>query len=447
MVTSLSLWLSSEIQAQTNAVHQFTDSNVFASQLAFDELVTKEGNEENNGQTGVTNALDRAGYNGGFFIASEKDNDSFFLRLNGWGHFRMSNSEAFGGSDGFNQLQLKRARLIFRGHAFTPAFSYFVALDGRSQADGTIRLLDYFLDYDLGSEAFGMESRRFKLRLGQFKIPFTLSRFLSAQEFQFADRAMASMFFDANRSLAFGAYGERRQRDRLYTWETAIFNGLVTGGAETGAVGNLDNNFAVSGRVAAYFGGDWGDDFADYQFSLSPLYRLGTAFAVSKIDSIGQTEFRGIRVVDSGERLANLLPVDVTSYLVDKYAVDASMKYRGWSFSSEYYFRNIGRFVGANLPNLFDHGFYLDTGYFVIPQKLELLARWSRVMGSSGTLGVANQSADEKTVGAVRYFRHQQAKLTLDATYLNGAPIDAFSLDIFPGQKGWLLRTQLQFSF
>jgi hypothetical protein len=391
----------------------------------------------------------KVGYKNGLFISSEdyEKNESYLLRLNGWGHFRMSHAEAYNGTDGFSQLQLKRARIILQGHAFTPAFSYFVALDGRSQADGAIRLLDYYLDYDLGSAVWGFEAKALHLKLGQYKVPFTLSRFLSAQELQFADRSMSSMFFDANRSLALGIGGQRRLGARLWTWETAIFNGLVTGGAETGAAGNLDNNFAVSGRLSSYFGGEWGDAQCDYDYHPSPVFRLGGAFAVSKIDRKGPTEFNSIRVVDSGQRLSNLLPGEIEGYLVDKYAVDASMKLRGWSITSEYYFRNMGQFVGGELPGLFDHGFSLDTGYFLIPKKLEMIGRWSRVVGSSGTLGDWNQSADEKAIGLVRYFRHHNAKLSVDATYLDGAPIDSFSLDIFPGQKGWLFRTQLQFSF
>lgn len=373
---------------------------VFAEPPPSSSVDTPPRSQSDAGLTG------RVGYDRGFYIASDRGPDrpvgdeAYFLRFNGWGHFRMTNSEGFGGNEGFNQLQLKRARLIFSGHAFTPAFSWLVALDGRSQADGAIRLLDYFLDYDLGSEVFGLESKRLALKLGQYKIPFTLSRFLSAQEMQFTDRSVSSMFFDANRSLAFGAYGENQQSAALWTWETAIFNGLVTGGAETGAAGGLDNNTAVSGRLASYWGGDWGsDDQCDYDFHESLVYRLGGAFAASSIDRIGQTEFGAIRVVDSGQRLANLLPAQVTGYRVNKYALDASVKYRGWSMTSEYYFRNIGGFQGAALPGLFDHGFSVDVGYFVIPQKTELLARWSRVVGNSGTLGLGNRSADERSLG------------------------------------------------
>ena len=52
------------------------------------------------------------------------------------------------------------------------------------------------------------------------------------------------MFFDVNRSLAWGLYGETKQRRLPLNWEVAIFNGLVTGGAETGSSG-LNNSFDV----------------------------------------------------------------------------------------------------------------------------------------------------------------------------------------------------------
>ena len=127
--------------------------------------------------------------------------------------------------------------------------------------------------------------------------------------------------------------------------------------------------------------------------------------------------------------------------------MDASCKYRGWSVTSEYYLRNISGFPGADLPDLFDHGFWLQVGKFVVPRKLELLSRWSRVVGTSGTLGTEHQSADEIAAGLVWYFRDQNAKLTCDATWLNGAPINSSALDISPGAIGCLVRTQIQFAF
>ena len=142
-----------------------------------------------------------------------------------------------------------------------------------------------------------------------------------------------------------------------------------------------------------------------------------------------------------------MLPSAIDEYTVSTFCVDASCKYLGWSLTSEYYFRSINAFRGETLPGLFDHGFWLQAGKFIVPRKLQLLSRWSRVVGDTGTLGLEDQSADEIAGGFAWYFRDQNAKLTVDATYLNGAPISASSLDVFPGDAGWLVRTQLQFAF
>ncbi len=194
--------------------------------------------------------------------------------------------------------------------------------------------------------------------------------------------------------------------------------------------------------------GEWGrGQLADFDYHQCLAARVGAAYASSSIDRSGRTEFNTIRVVDSGETLASLLPNAVQEYSVSIYAIDASLKYRGWSFTTEYYFRQISGFQGDFIPNLFDHGHWMQLAKFVVPKKLQLLTRWSRVVGESGTLGMFDQSSDEVAGGFVWYFREQHAKLTMDATYINGAPINSSALDLTPGALGWLARTQIQFSF
>ena len=196
----------------------------------------------------------RVGYDGGFVIASQKAADlqagdyPFRLRFNGWGQLRHTILDSKSVNPDVNQFQLKRARLVFCGHAFTSDFQYFFQLDGRSSSGDDLRLLDYYLSYDLGHHAFGLESGRIGFRTGKWKMPFTMARYLSGREFEFADRSVASLFFDVNRSLAWGLYGQSDLLRKL-DWEVAIFNGLVTGGAATGSAGTLDSNFAFSARA------------------------------------------------------------------------------------------------------------------------------------------------------------------------------------------------------
>jgi hypothetical protein len=396
----------------------------------------------------------KVGYDGGFLIGTAEALDlqasdyPFRLRINGWGQLRHAYKDSGGDNRDRNEFQLKRARLVFSGSAFTPDFNYFVQMDGRSSSGDNLRLLDYFLSYDVGHHKLGLDKGQFGLRTGRWKMPFHMARYLSGREFEFSDRSMSSTFFDVNRSLGWGMYGKTKRFRVPVNWEVAIFNGLVTGGAETGSSGNLDTNFAYSARTFWYPTGEWGKgQLADLDWHCDLATRVGVGFANSTINEEGSTEFSSVRVVDSGERLASLLPPGAEQYNVSLYAADFSAKYRGYSFSSEYYFRQIGGFQGAALPSLFDHGFWLQMGKFVVPGKLLLLGRWSRVVGDSGTLGQFDQSSDELAAGFAWYFRDQNAKLVFDATHLNGAPISSSALDIFPGDKDWLFRTQIQFAF
>ena len=127
----------------------------------------------------------RVGYDSGFVIASRRqeslnaDNLPFLLRLNGWGQLRHTNFNSQGPNPNLNQFQLKRGRMVFSGHAFTPDFAYYVQLDGRSSSGDDIRLLDYYLTYDLGHHALGLRRNALDFKAGRFKMPFTLARYLS----------------------------------------------------------------------------------------------------------------------------------------------------------------------------------------------------------------------------------------------------------------------------
>lgn len=403
----------------------------------------------------------RVGYDHGFVIVSDDelnlnaDNAPFQLRITGWGQLRSTVFDSDSPNPNqrdVNQFQLKRGRLIFSGSAFTSDFGYFVQLDGRSSSGDQMRLLDFNLNFDVGHNILGLDRGVVGIRAGKYKMPFTMARYLSGREFEFADRSVASTFFDVNRSFGVGLYRDLRRGRIPWHWEVALFNGLVTGGAETGSAGSLDNNFAYSGRLFIYPTGDWGQDGpADLTWHERLATRMGMGVAHSTIDRLGNDEFDSLRVVDTGERLSNLLddtlPTEIDEYTANLFAVDGSLKYRGCSVTLEYYFRNINDFEGAVLPDLYDHGYWLQFGKFAVPRKLQFLARWSRVVGNSGTLGGADLSSDEYATGVVWYIREQHAKLTFDLTYLNGAPINSSALDITPGDLGVLYRLQAQFAF
>ena len=159
------------------------------------------------------------GYDEGFVIASRRELNletsdfPFRLQINGWGQLRHSTSDFEPPNTDINQFQLSRGRLVFSGHAFNPDVSYYVQIDGRSSSGDNMRLLDYYLSYDIGHDQFGFDRGILGFRTGKYKMPFTLARWLSAKQFEFTDRSVASTYFDVNRSLACRLYG---QYERLH---------------------------------------------------------------------------------------------------------------------------------------------------------------------------------------------------------------------------------------
>jgi hypothetical protein len=227
-----------------------------------------------------------------------------------------------------------------------------------------------------------------------------------------------------------------------------LANGLNVGGFRTNRSGELDRNFAFSGRLTWLLAGDYGKDGeSDLEFRHHPAWRVGAAVACSRVDRDGLREFSRMRVVDSGQTISAVLPAGVTAYDIYMFTVDSHVKYHGVSVITDYYFRCLSRFSGAPVQELVDHGFLLQLGYFVVPTRVELLARWSRLVGDSGTLGALRQSADEVAGGVAWFIRGNNLKMTFDATHVNGVPISSSTLNMLPGDNGWLFRTQFQFRF
>jgi hypothetical protein len=394
------------------------------------------------------------GYDGGFLIASpagcklDTDDSDFLMRIGTWGQLRYAASDYHGPNPDLNQFELERLRLSFKGHAFSRDFQYFFQFDSDTDEGEDSAILDYYITYDVGHHVWGCPRKRLAIRGGKWKSPFTRFRVPSPTHLEFTDFAMAGMVFDLNRGLGVGLLGERYLCARPFTWQVALINGLNVGGFRTNRSFQLDDNLAFAGRVSWLLAGDDGKDGEpDLDFRLCPAWRVGAGIACSHVNREGLREFSRMRVVDSGLPISFVLPAAVTGYDIFMFTLDSHLKYRGLSFITDYYFRSMSGFVGAPVPDVYDHGFLVQLGYFVVPQRFELLTRWSRVVGDSGTLGLVRQTADEVAFGGVWYIRGHNLKMTFDVTHIDGAPIAASTLNMLPGDAGWLFRTQFQWRF
>jgi hypothetical protein len=397
---------------------------------------------------------DFVGYDRGFVIADQGDGDfssgdfPFVMRMNSWIQLRHALFESDEPGNDRNAVSLERIRLGFGGHLYSPDLKYSLVLDGNTDQSVLVNFLDSIVTFDLGRSAYGWEAGTLEIRGGKWKMPFSRSRDESARRFQFSERSVANLFFDIGRSVGVSVLGESDAGGRPLRFETAIMNGLNTGRDSTVSGEDLDANLAWSARVSTDFFSEFGNDGEpDLSWHPRPAFRLGGGLAFTTVDDTGQSEFVRQRVVRSGDRLANLLPEAVSAYDVGFFTVDAHWKHRGWSLIAEHHWRRIGGFRGTYIPSLLDYGLVLQTGYFLIPQKLELLSRWSRISGSSGTLGVQNQHTNEVAGGIAWYIRGHDLKFNMDVSWIDGVPLNSPRLNLLPGDEGWLMRTQFQFAF
>ncbi len=389
-------------------------------------------------------------YDRGFVLRPlDAEQTPFQMKINSWLQLRHSYFDSDGPTPDQNDMEFERARLLFSGFALSRDLKYFIQIDADDNQTQRLDLLDYYLSYDIGHDQFGLDAGKIGIRTGRWKIPFNRTRYTSGLNLQFADRSLASVFFDIDRSVGVSLYGKADGPIAPVNWEVALINGIRTNGARPNRVGDIDNNLGVSGRFFSDVIGEWGSDYeSDISWHEELAVRLGGGFAFARNDiGHGPVEASRHRVVDSGATLTSILPMGTTAYDVSLFAVSADFRYRGWSLSTEYYFRNLTDFSGAVVPDLFDHGFLLQGGYFIVPEKFELFTRWSRIVGDSGTLGVADQSADEVAGGVAWWIKGRNLKLLFDVTRVNSSPVNDSAVGFMPGDDGMLYRTQLQVLF
>ena len=208
----------------------------------------------------------------------------------------------------------------------------------------------------------------------------------------------------------------------------------------------LDANHAYSAMSWWEPRGDFGQGFSDFEYHRSAVVRLGHAFTYARQggERLGepQAEQTFVRISD-GTRLAEtgaLAPdVTVKEFDLALYTVHTGLKRRGFSFAAEHFFRWI-RHIRADGPipveSLFDYGFMIQAGQFVVPQCVELYARGSAVYGSYGD--------GTEIGGGLNWFpkRTPNWRFTFDVTRLYDSPAEQNQAGLVAGASGTLFRVQ-----
>lgn len=393
------------------------------------------------------------------------DAKNFPELLGVFGDYRASRSD-----NDSTQFNLRRARLYFMGHLFNPDFKYFIQLRGETaenaQAPGSLQLFDWFFT----STHLPLINAQF----GQYKVYFNRAQINSTASMQFAERALVMDAFTAS-GLDRRDIGLTLMNDEeLYpvNYYLGVFNGAGPNfnrlgsfsseqptedcpGGQTGgnpfpspascptAQRNINSNVRVdlnkvmfAGRLMWNIMGRPGYGEGDLVYSETPQMAIAGGYAYNPgINTSSNNAFVGIDLGNLNYRRqlaafgnGRQLGWGVVDY--STWSLDSVFKYRGFSFQTEYYFKNITRHdksapclqtnagvCTAFAPGLLGNsqGWYAQSGYFLLPRKLELAGRyayWDPDTNAAGDL------VKEVNV-ALTYYVHGNYDQTITLQYSN----------------------------
>ncbi|NOT96066.1 MAG: hypothetical protein HOP00_07135 [Nitrospira sp.] len=342
-----------------------------------------------------------------------------------------------------SQFNLRRVRLMFMGHVFNPDLKYFVQLAGEtsenSQSPGSVQVLD--------AAVTSSHVPWFNAMLGQYKVFFNRAQINNSTSMQFAERALVMDAFTANglnrRDIGLTIMND----EELYpvNYYVGVFNGLgpgfnrfgafeseqptegCSGGQTSGTPPgcpatqrNLNANIRsdvsqlmYAARLMWNIMGRPGYGEGDMAYSETPQLAVGGGYAYNPaINTATNNGFVGIDLANLNVRrqLATYgngrqLGWGLLDY--STYAFDGVFKYRGFSLQGEWYWKNVNRHektvpylgtpgangpgTGGYAPSLLGNatGWYVQSGYFVVPRKLQVAARyawWDPDTNASGDL-------------------------------------------------------------
>jgi hypothetical protein len=419
-------------------------------------------------------------------------------------------------------------KVIQTAGAFNPAAAATSPIGGGVAVDHAVRLFEGWVAYDWhpcwSEKGCAHEcpdgtynyAPTITAIVGKLKPFFCIEEVLSSLNEQMVEYSMADWFFDADDdNLMMGAgFRVKAAEDRFY------MQAIVTNGNESQFPNTqMDNLPGFNVGFWYDLGGTWnaqgkkwdlfGDCLSDIDYSCNPVLRVGGAANIVPMNRrslYGDDEQSRVFVMpgnaQGGTRLINMLSGDALapngSHAVDMfdyytYSAFACFKYKGLSIWNEWYLRTLNNFrttpnglgniiytdsAGNNslFPHhgLVDYGSTLQGGYFIVPKKWELVARFSFVRGDSGDLqghgnftttripGVTTpvrvydgafkqfKEAREIAVGFNYYWHRQQFKWQTDfGIYDGGNPSGGGQspAGFIAGSDGYMLRTQIQLAF
>jgi len=316
-----------------------------------------------------------------------------------------SNNTATRKAQSSSKFELKRIKLLFNGHAYSPDLTYKLSLNFSNITGGTTTngglMEEAWMNYRLYDEL--------QFRIGQDKVQFARQWITPSTALQFVDVSPVTSAFAPGYDTGLAINGKVAKG--VVNYSIAAMGGVGQNTFRT----TTDNAFAA--RVVVNPLGDMKYGEPDLDNSAKPLVSVGANFyrdaiAVGETNNLGYTKSAGWYGIGSplmpaSQRFTNGEQLDFNSI-----GVDTAFKWQGLSVASEYFYAE----AKGEDSTLRADGFYAQAGYFVIPSKVELAYRYSYLDPNNK---VANDHWIENTVAASWYINKHNLKIQTDYTLVH----------------------------
>lgn len=304
-----------------------------------------------------------------------------------------------------SDFDIRRFKIQLKGNLVSKQFIYKFQGDVSSG----FRTEDVYLGY--------LYNQHLKLHVGQFKPAQARQELTSAAKQLFPERSLANDYFNLGRDQGLQLSGSCLSK--VIEYRLGVNNG---NGPNTS---NPDDNHMWTGRLDVNPLGAFKRDETGFAVK-KPLLNLGSSFSFNTVsgDDVGGDFNKDNDVLDKALNLDGLDKATFTANYGDEMEVlvltaNAHFKWSVLTLAGEYYTMNADPDKGEDWDA---DGYYLQAGYQVLPDTLEVGVRYSAVDSDTATatkLVSAEFDKTETQLGVNYYFKKHLAKLQADLTFVN----------------------------
>jgi hypothetical protein len=336
-----------------------------------------------------------------------------------------------------NDFEIERGRLTLDGAFLDPDLGYYATIDGDTDdVGGALEFFDYWISYRF--------SPRCTVHAGRGKVPGSREWVTSFKDLHLSERSIDTTFFRPDRTVGIWATGE--------VVESVHYHALVGNGYATTILtpAQIDDRFAVAGSVWWEPWGAFGFAYSDLDHHDEPVMRIGTSYTFSSQHDLTATTLPelwvfsltdGTTLTDAGALAPGARVTDFDAHL---WSVDAALKWRGVGVNGEYFLRSLQSFSGTGpVPDVTinDHGFHVNAGVFLIPQRLELVGGGAWVGGPFGDTHGYTANVNWFVKGTIQW------RISFAVSVLDHTPTTNLGANYRAGDSGVLFLTQCQAGF